>query len=390
MTAETVAEHNVVLCVGDTTFLDYGSIEAKKEGYGPIGKGGNGLILHSALAVEPQNGQPLGLLWQKLWNREPKLKPPLHETPMQRKQRQAQARIEARNRPFEQKESSKWVEALTTVENLVSQHTRVIHVFDREGDITEVFDKTRQLQHTGAIVRAAHNRSLDSDSERLWSKLAAQPISFEQEIELPATQKRPARQIKLAIRFCAVNLRTPYRFDNRHPLPVYAVYATEVDCPEGETPVEWMLLTTEVVAEIQTAAMILRWYSYRWRVEEYHKIFKSGCQVEKYRLAAEGMKTLIGFLGVIAVELLRLTYLQRTQPLAPAIEILNPLELKILTAKSPKPPKVLTVSWALEAVARLGGYLEHRRKTPIGIQVLWRGWLKLHDLCEGWQLAKET
>jgi hypothetical protein len=50
MTAETVAEHDVVLCVGDTTFLDYGSIKAKTEGYGPIGKGGNGLILHSALA----------------------------------------------------------------------------------------------------------------------------------------------------------------------------------------------------------------------------------------------------------------------------------------------------------------------------------------------------
>jgi len=29
MTAENVAEHKVVLCVG-TTFLDYGSIEAKK------------------------------------------------------------------------------------------------------------------------------------------------------------------------------------------------------------------------------------------------------------------------------------------------------------------------------------------------------------------------
>ncbi|MBE8966371.1 hypothetical protein IQ277_08960 [Nostocales cyanobacterium LEGE 12452] len=38
MTAEIVAEHDVVLCVGDTTFLDYGSIAAKKEGYGPIGK----------------------------------------------------------------------------------------------------------------------------------------------------------------------------------------------------------------------------------------------------------------------------------------------------------------------------------------------------------------
>ena len=59
----------------------------------------------------------------------------------------------------------------------MSRHTRVVHTFDREGDITEVFDRVRQLQHTGAIIRAAHNRSLDSESERLWSKLETQPIS---------------------------------------------------------------------------------------------------------------------------------------------------------------------------------------------------------------------
>lgn len=371
-------------------YLDYGSIEAKKEGYGPIGKGGNGLILHSALAIEPEKGQSLGLLWQKLWNREPKQKPPKDETPTQKKIRLAQTRKEARKRPFEQKESYRWVEALTTVESLVSKHTQVVHIFDREGDITEVFDKVRQLQHTGVIVRAAHNRSLDQESERLWSKLESQPSSFEQEIELPQTSKRSARKANLFVRFCPVNLRIPYRFDNRDPLPVYAVYATEVDCPDGETPVEWMLLTTEVVADIEMASTILRWYSYRWRVEEYHKILKSGCQVERYRLAADGMRALIGFLSVIAVELLQLTYLHRTQALAPAIEVLNPQQIRILKAQSSKLPKILTVSWAVEAIARLGGYLEHRHKTPIGIQVLWRGWLKLHDLCEGWQLPKET
>ena len=41
----------------------------------PTGKGGNGLILHSALAIEPEKGQVLGLLWQKLWNREVKKSP---------------------------------------------------------------------------------------------------------------------------------------------------------------------------------------------------------------------------------------------------------------------------------------------------------------------------
>ena len=54
----------------------------------------------------------------------------------------------------------------------------------------------RQLKQTGVLVRAAHNRSLDPDSERLWSKLEAQPIQFELEINLPETAKRSAHQAK--------------------------------------------------------------------------------------------------------------------------------------------------------------------------------------------------
>jgi hypothetical protein len=88
-------------CVSeDTTFLDYDSIVAKREGYGPIGKGGNGLILHSALAIEPEKGQSIGLLWQKLWNREPKQKLPKDETPTQKKKRLSSARSSARKRPL--------------------------------------------------------------------------------------------------------------------------------------------------------------------------------------------------------------------------------------------------------------------------------------------------
>lgn len=141
-----------------------------------------------------------------------------------------------------------------------------------------------------------------------------------------------------------------------------------------------MLLTSEEVTTLEEAKTILRWCSYRWRVEEYHKLLKSGCQVERFRLAAEGMKPLLGFLSVIAADLLRLTFLQRTQPEMPAEAVLNTIQIQVLKAKSAQLPKSLTVAWAVQAVARLGGYLEHRRKTPIGIQVLWRGWAKLHDL----------
>jgi hypothetical protein len=73
MTASTVSREEIVLSVGDTTFLDYRKILVKQDGYGPQGKGGNGLLLHSAMAVDPEQGQPLGLLWQKMWNREPRV-----------------------------------------------------------------------------------------------------------------------------------------------------------------------------------------------------------------------------------------------------------------------------------------------------------------------------
>jgi hypothetical protein len=138
MTTAAVEEYEVVLSVGDTTFLDDRNIKVKREGYGPTGNGGNGLILHSALAIEPEKGQTLGLLWQKLWNREHKPKLPKDETQWQKKQRQASARKAARQRPFTEKESYKWVEALCAVEQQVETNTRVIHIFDREGDLAEV------------------------------------------------------------------------------------------------------------------------------------------------------------------------------------------------------------------------------------------------------------
>lgn len=408
-TASSAQNLPVVLAVGDTTFLDYKNIKAKRDGYGPIGNGGNGLILHTTLAVEPELGQSLGLLWQKLWHRETKAKPPANETPAQKKVRQSSERKAARNKPFESKESYRWVEALKAVEHLfqqlennfkeakqqleetselLSKKTRIIHVFDREGDISEVFKQVGQMKRTGVLVRAAHDRSLDPDNAHLWEYVSAQPLQFYQQVNLPETAKRKARTASLTISFCPVQLRLPSRFKNSAPLNVYAVYAVEIEPPQGEEAVEWMLLTTERVTNEEQATTILRWYSYRWHVEEYHKILKSGCQVESYRLAATSMSALLGLLTVIAAELLRTTYMHRTQPDAPATNVLSPVQMNVLKASSSKLPKVFTVAWAIEAVARLGGYLGHRRQTPIGIQVLWRGWLKLASLCEGWELAK--
>jgi hypothetical protein len=84
-----------------------------------------------------------------------------------------------------------------------------------------------------------------------------------------------------------------------------------------------------------------------------------------------------------------ITFIFHETPFSYTFQAFCPV-LRLKAAASQKLPPILTVAWAVESVAFLGGYLEHRRKTPLGIQVLWRGWLKLHDLCQGWQLAIRT
>ncbi len=249
----------------------------------------------------------------------------------------------------------------------------------------------QKQSNCGVLIRAAHNRAMTEEEDYLWNYVQKQPLQFEQEIELPKNHKRKKRTATLAVKFCPVKLKAPQRLKTTDSFNVYAVYAEEINPPDGEEPISWMLLTTEIVATKEDALRILRWYTYRWLIEEYHKILKSGCQVESYRLAGNSMSVLLGFLTAISADLLRITYLNRTQPDSSAKSILTPVQIKVLTALSSTRKtnyQGTTISWAITEIARLGGYLEHRRKTPIGITVLWRGWLELISLCQGWELRE--
>ncbi len=119
-TANYVKNLPIILSIGDTTFLDYKNIKLIRVDYGPIGNGGNGLILHTSLAVDPDCGQPLGLLWEKVWKR-------AHTVKSKKKANRA--------RPFEEKESYKWVEAIKQVPEILriastNNEPKVVHIFD--------------------------------------------------------------------------------------------------------------------------------------------------------------------------------------------------------------------------------------------------------------------
>ncbi|MHC5929988.1 hypothetical protein [Nostoc sp.] len=82
------------------------------------------------------------------------------------------------------------------------------------------------------------------------------------------------------------------------------------------------------------------------------------------------MSTMLGFLTVIAAKLLQITYLHRNSPQSPASVVLTKVQMDVLIANTP--PKLkngveCTIEWAIKAIARLGGYLEHRKGTAIGI-----------------------
>ena len=86
-----------------------------------------------------------------------------------------------------------------------------------------------------------------------------------------------------------------------------------------------------------------------------------------------------------------ITLIARTNPALPCSVLLADLEWKILFLKvnknkaiPKKPPRIgEVVVW----VAKLGGYLARKSDGPPGTITLWRGWKRLADLSEGWNLA---
>ncbi len=57
-------------------------------------------------------------------------------------------------------------------------------------------------------------------------------------------------------------------------------------------------------------------------VYSYENRCKSGCKAESYRLAGESMSSMLGFLTVIAAQLLQMTYLHRNSPHSSAADFL--------------------------------------------------------------------
>jgi hypothetical protein len=81
----------------------------------------------------------------------------------------------------------------------------------------------------------------------------------------------------------------------------------------------------------------LRWYCLRWRIEDWHRVLKSGCNIEKLQhKTAERLKRTVAINLVIAWRIMLLTLLGRECPQLAAEVLFSDLEIQVLTASSKK------------------------------------------------------
>lgn len=375
--------HETVLAMQDTTFIDYGS-HPHTTGLGPTGSknakeshSGWGMICHGTLAFSPER-LPLGVLGLRLWAREPD-KP---------------KRATRRKRPIEEKESHKWIDSLHAAAVALSPGRRVVSVADRESDVYEFFVKARELG-IDLLTRASWDRNVDGAHGHLFDTLAAGPVIARKKLRLPARKEQPARVAKLKVRACPVNLHSPLNgtASGLPSIALWGVWVYEPNPPAGVEPLDWKLLTTVPVTSNEEALERLEWYAARWGIEVWHRVLKSGCNIEKRQLETfDRLARMLTVYAVVAWRILYATMLARLVPDMPCTAILNEDEWQALYCRihySPTPPATAPpLRQAVRWIAQLGGFIGRASDGEPGTQTLWKGFHELIASTEMYRIMK--
>ena len=338
-TIRRMMAQKTVLCIQDGTSLNYSGL-SQCEGLGVIGTNqtdaqSNGLHLHSTFVVS-SDGLPLGILRAECQAREAKSKedkrPPV-------------------SIPIEEKKTFSWIQSLRDCMDISREmpHTKVISVTDREADFYELFAEHRKNPCVDLLVRAKHNRAIKG-GDKLFDVVKESPvcgrlgITVDRQSSRPKKSKQKARPNRLgriaevSLRYKSVELRSPDGDDVNHiPITLTIVYVAEDNPPEGENGIEWFLLTTVDVQSAEDAEQCLRWYCLRWRIEDWHRVLKSGCRIEDAaHKTAERLKRAIAINLVIGWRIMLMTLLGREIPELSAEVLFSDIEIEVLSAFAKK------------------------------------------------------
>jgi hypothetical protein len=390
-TQQRMRAQSRVLCIQDGTTLDYTGLEQCAglgvTGSNQTGAQSRGLHLHSTLAVSGE-GIPLGIVDARCRAPDPEAEKTTAKT------------------PIEQKKSFDWVAGLRACAALAEQmpQTRITSVMDREADFFELFDEQRNHPCVDVLVRAKYNRRLDKQRQ-LFDLLRASEARGEVHLTVKrrsargkrskqkAQPGRSQREATLTLHYEQIKLPPRKYHAGKAPVTVWAVHAIETAPPDGVEPVEWFLLTSRRIDSMDDARQCLQDYALRWRIEDWHRVLKSGCEIEELaHKSVDRLERAIAINLVIAWHIMVMTLLGREVPELPAEVLFSDLEIEVLQAYSNanglKPPTNLGETVGL--VARLGGYLGRKHDPPPGHQLLWQGYHDLTNMCRGYALLRPT
>ena len=333
-TMRRMQAHKTVLCIQDGTDLNYNGL-GKCEGLGLIGNNQTGattrgLHLHSTLVVT-EDGLPLGVLRAAC------------TAPAARDAGDPRTAAEI---PIEEKKTYRWIEGLRDCTAVAAKMpgTKIICVMDREADFFELFDAWRAEPRTDILVRADHDRCTREDLKLFAAVQASEPqmrlsLHVTRHGMRPKTSKQQARPQRaertaaMTLRFCRIELQPPTAHREKEPLALWIVHALEQTPPPDEEPIEWFLLTTMEVNTPKQAKACLEWYCLRWRIEDWHRVLKGGCRVERLQHdSAKRLKRALAIHSVIAWRILLLTLLGRETPELPPEVFFDDFEVEVLGA----------------------------------------------------------
>ena len=340
-TEQRMMAQPVVLCVQDGTELNYTGL-AQCVGLGSLGTNQTGarsagLHLHSTLAFTAE-GLPLGVLDARL-----------QAPPVRADDQRPSASI-----PIEDKKTFEWIHALRQCEQAAARmpQTRLVSVMDREADFFELFDEQRQRNKVDLLVRAKHDR-LIAEQRSLFDQARSGPAKSRLTIAVPRQSSRPKksksqaraghpqRTAQVQLRYCEIVLSAPKhhagKTADKTALRLWVVHVRETRPPAGAARLEWFLLSTREITCVEQACQCLRWYCLRWRIEDWHRVLKSGCRIEalQHKTAAP-LKRAIALNLVIAWRIMLLTLLGRQCPELPAHVLFSDLEIDVLHAYAKK------------------------------------------------------
>lgn len=365
--------------------------------FGSVGNrrlGSRGVQVITGLALDDE-GAPLGVAHQMLWARS--------ETPSPPRRSGHKSRKRVRDwRPPEERESMRWVEVLAEVHALAQEHApsaRLWFQLDREGDFWGVHKLAAELGLWATVrMNKSHVvRDAEGTQGALMPWLKTQRIEHWIDLTLPAHDGRPQRVARLSVRFAKAQLRLPVAGEFRWVTKSF-VYVDEPHRPAAENRIQWLLSTTRPVHDITDAVEVIDHYKRRWRIEDFHRTWKSGCcDIEAAQLQSLSVFHRWAILtSSMAARAEYIKHYSRQEPDAPATVVYTREEIDTIITwqriEAPKarlqfsPGETPTLAQMTRLVAGLGGFTKSSKVLP-GAVTLARGLAYLEALVHGRRLA---